>query len=332
MAERRQGRVKRASLGGMEQDGRGRLRIYVGYAPGVGKTYAMLDEARRRVERGTDVVIGVVDVRGRSQIEALARGLETVGPGGVEMDVDAVLARRPQVAVVDDLAHANPLGARNASRWRDVDELLDAGIDVLSTVNIQHLESLRDVIADIVGEAPAETVPDQLVRDADQLELVDMTPQALRRRIAHGNVFPPERMDAALANTFREESLARLRELSLLWMADRVDEEIRAAPRRPRDREPVEARERILVGVSGGPQDEQLVRRAARIAARRGGDLLAVHVIVGSGREDEGDLAAVRAIVEQVGGRFDEIAGRRVPEALLELARARGVTQIVLGA
>jgi two-component system, OmpR family, sensor histidine kinase KdpD len=315
----------------MEHDERGRLRIYVGYAPGVGKTYAMLDEARRRIERGTDVVIGVVDARGRPQIEALARALETVGPDGVEMDVDAVLTRRPEVVVVDDLAHANPPGARNASRWRDVEELLGAGIDVLSTVNIQHLESLRDVIADIVGEAPAETVPDQLVRGADQLELVDMTPQALLRRVAHGNVFPPERMDAGLANTFREESLARLRELSLLWMADRVDEEIRAAPRRARA-EPLEARDRILVGVRGGVEDEQLVRRAARMAARRGGDLLAVHVIVGTGVADDADMTTVREVVQQVGGRFDEVAGRRVPEALLDLARASGVTQIVLGA
>jgi len=315
----------------MEHDARGRLRIYVGYAPGVGKTYAMLDEARRRIDRGTDVVIGVVDARGRSQIEALAGAVQTVGSGGVEMDVDAVLARRPDVAVVDDLAHANPPGARNPSRWQDVEELLGAGIDVLSTVSIQHLESLRDVITDIVGAAPLETVPDQLVRGADQLELVDMTPQALRRRIAHGNVFPPERMDAALANTFREESLAQLRELSLLWMADRVDEEIRAAPRRARA-EPLEVRDRILVGIRGGLEDEQLVRRAARMAARRGGDLLAVHVIVGTGVADDADMTAVRAVVQQVGGRFDEVAGRHVPEALLDLARASGVTQIVLGA
>ena len=313
----------------MERSDRGRLRIYVGYAPGVGKTYAMLDEARRRIDRGTDVVIGIVDARGRSQIEALAGAIETIGSGGVEMDVDAVLARRPEVAVVDDLAHANPPGARNPSRWQDVEELLGAGIDVLSTVSIQHLESLRDVVADIVGEAPAETVPDRVVRGADQLELVDMTPQALRRRIAHGNVFPPERMDAALANAFREENLARLRELSLLWMADRVDEEIRAAPRRART-EPLEVRDRILVGIRGGPEDEQLVRRAARMAARRGGELLAVHVLAGGA--DDADTAAVRDVLEQVGGRFDEIAGRRVPEALLEFARARAVTQIVLGA
>src|SRR5262249_27676046 len=231
----------------------------------------------------------------------------------------------PQVALVDDLARANPAGSRNPFRWRDVEELLNAGVDVVSTVSIQNLESLRDVIASILGEAPADTVPDQLVRGADQLELVDMTPQALRRRMAHGNVFEPDRMDAALANEFREENLARLRELSLLWMADRVDEEIRAAPRRART-EPVEARDRILVGIRGGREDEQLVRRAARMAARRGGDLLAVHVIVGAAPEGEPRTDAIRELVQQVGGRFDEVAGRRVPEALLDLARARGVT------
>jgi two-component system sensor histidine kinase KdpD len=307
---------------------RGRLRIYVGYAPGVGKTFAMLDEAGRRKDRGTDVVIAVVDTHDRPPVDALTRELELAGPGGVEME--AVLSRRPEVAVVDDLARANPPGSRHASRWQDVEELLDAGIDVLSTVSIQHLESLRDVIAGVVGEEPDASVPDQVVRAADQLELVDMTPQALRRRIAHGNVFPPERMDAALANAFREENLARLRELSLLWMADRVNEEIRAAPRRG-EGEPVEARDRILVGVRGGPEDERLVRRAARMAARRGGDLLVAHVIV-SGEPDGTRMDAVRELVEQVGGRFDEVAGRHVPEALLEFARARGVTQIVLGA
>ena len=215
----------------------GRLRIYIGYAAGVGKTYAMLDEARRRRARGTDVVLGFVETHGRQEVAVQTRGLEVVPrrsadgrTGTEEMDVDALLARRPHVAVVDELAHANPAGSRNAHRWQDVQELLAAGIDVISTVNIEHLESLQDVIEAITGERPADTVPDALVRDADQLELVDMTPQALQRRLAHGNVVPPERMDAALARTFRAENLARLRELSLVWMADRVDEELRAGP------------------------------------------------------------------------------------------------------
>jgi len=169
---------------------RGRLRIYVGYAPGVGKTYAMLDEARRRRARGTDVVLAVVDAHGRQEVAVQTRGLEVAprrrdadGTPTEEMDVDAVLARRPEVAVVDELAHTNAAGSRNADRWQDVEELLAAGIDVISTVNIHHLESLHDVIEGITGEAPADTVPDVLVRDADQLELVDMTPQALQRRL-----------------------------------------------------------------------------------------------------------------------------------------------------
>jgi two-component system, OmpR family, sensor histidine kinase KdpD len=243
----------------------------------------MLDEAQRRHARGTDVVLAFVETHGRPEVVAQTRGLEVIPPrDGAqhdpdgkakgepeeelegepegEMDVGAVLARRPQVAVVDELAHANAPGSRNPRRWQDVEELLAAGIDVLSTVNIEHLESLHDVIEGIVGEAPEEAVPDALVRGADQLELVDMTPQALQRRVAHGNVFPPERMDAALARTFREDTLARLRELSLVWMADRVEEELRAAPSAARVPQPVEARERILVGVRGRPEDEPVVR------------------------------------------------------------------------
>ena len=317
----------------------GRLRIYVGYAPGVGKTYAMLDEARRRRARGTDVVLGFVETHDRREIAALARDMEVIprrsDAGGIpiqEMDVDALLARRPEVAVVDELAHRNAAGSRNAHRWQDVEELLAAGIDVISTVNIHHLESLHDVIEGITGEAPADTVPDALVRDADQLELVDMTPQALQRRLAHGNVFPPERMDAALARTFREENLARLRELSLVWMADRVEEELRAGPSPAPGSEPATSRERILVAVQGRPEDEPVVRRAARMAARRGGELIAVHVIPDAGRDDAPHLEAVRELVRQVGGRFEEVVGARVPDAILDLARAEGTTQVVVGA
>ncbi|TMK36624.1 MAG: sensor histidine kinase KdpD [Actinobacteria bacterium] len=318
---------------------RGRLRIYVGYAPGVGKTFAMLDEARRRRARGTDVVLGFVETYGRQEVGAQTRGVEVVphrsdddGSAIEEMDVDAVLARHPEVAVVDELAHTNAAGSRNGHRWEDVEELLAAGIDVLSTVNIHHLESLHDVIEAITGEAPVDTVPDALVRDADQLELVDMTPQALQRRLAHGNVFPPERMDAALARTFREENLARLRELSLVWMADRVDEELRAGPSPARGSEPATARERILVAVRGGPEDEPVVRRAARMAARRGGELMAVHVIPDAGRDDAPHLEAIRDLVRQVGGRFEEVVGARVPDAILDLARVEGIMQVVLGA
>ena len=196
---------------------RGRLRVYLGAAPGVGKTYAMLDEGYRRRNRGTDVVVGYVETHGRPGTLAQLRDLPVIprtrveyrGTTLEEMDVDAVLARRPAVALVDELAHTNAPGSRNEKRWQDVEELLAAGIDVISTVNIQHLESLNDVVEQIAGVVQRETVPDAVVRSADQIELVDMSPEALRRRMAHGNIYPPERVDAALANYFRPGNLAR---------------------------------------------------------------------------------------------------------------------------
>jgi two-component system, OmpR family, sensor histidine kinase KdpD len=193
---------------------RGALRLYLGAAPGVGKTYAALSEARRRAERGTDVAVGFVETYGRHKTEELLDGLEILPRrqltrGVTEMDVDAVLARHPAVVVVDELAHTNSPGARHAKRWQDVEELLAAGITVLSTVNIQHLESLHDVIERITGVAQRETVPDEVVRRAEQIELVDITPEALRRRMAHGNIYRPEKVDAALANYFRPATLTR---------------------------------------------------------------------------------------------------------------------------
>jgi two-component system sensor histidine kinase KdpD len=212
----------------------GRLRIYLGAAPGVGKTYGMLCEAHRRRERGTDVVVGLVETHGRPRTATMLDGLETVsrrvidyrGATFTELDVDAILARRPTVVLIDELAHSNVPGSRNAKRWQDVNELLDAGIDVLSTLNIQHLESLNDVVERITGVPQRETVPDAVVRGAAQVELVDMTPEALRRRMAHGNVYTAEKIDAALGNYFRVGNLTALRELALLWLADKVDDQL----------------------------------------------------------------------------------------------------------
>ncbi len=248
------------------------------------------------------------------------------------MDVDAILARAPQIALIDELAHTNVPGSRNEKRWQDVEELLEAGIDVISTVNIQHLESLNDVVERITGAKQRETIPDEVVRASDQVELVDMTPFALRRRMAHGNIYPAEKIDAALANYFREGNLGALRELALLWMADRVDEALQDYMRDHGIEGPWETRERILVGVSGRAEDEPLIRRAARIATRRGGELLAVHVIPEAGPEDIPALEATRSLVEMVGGAFHEVVGRSMPEALLDFARAENVTQVVLGA
>lgn len=327
---------------------RGKLRIYLGSAPGVGKTYKMLEEAHRRVERGADVVIALVETHGRASTAALAEGLPVVAPlmrahGGrecPELDLDAVLARRPQVALVDDLAHTDVPGGRHAKRWQDVHELLDAGIEVIATLNIQHLESLGDVVRRITGVTQRETVPDEVVRAADQIELVDMSPEALRRRLAHGNVYAAERIDAALGNYFRLGNLAALRELALLWVADRVDEVLQ----RYREDHGIgavwETRERVVVALPGDDTGELLIRRAARIAQRSaaagggGAQLLAVHVARSDGlaaATSQAALEAQRHLVESLGGSYHPVVGDDVPRALLEFARAQNATQLVLG-
>ena len=319
---------------------RGRLRIYVGFAAGVGKTFAMLNEGHRRRARGTDVVIGLVETHGRPLTAEQVGDLELVprrhmlhrGADFEEMDVDSILARAPQIALVDELAHTNVPGSRNEKRWQDVEEILDAGIDVISTVNIQHLESLNDVVERITGQRQRETLPDEVVRRADQQELVDMTPYALRRRMAHGNIYPPEKIDAALSNYFREGNLDALRELALLWMADRVDEALHDYMKAQGIEGPWETRERILVGVSGRPEDESLIRRGARMAKRSGGDLVAVHVIPEDGLTEPTAIDETRELVTTLEGSFHEVVGQGIPEALLDFARAENVTQILVGA
>ena len=321
---------------------RGNLRVYLGAAPGVGKTYAMLDEGWRRCCRGKDVVVGFVETHRRPNTAAQLRDLEVIPRrevtyrGGVfeEMDVDAVLARRPSQVLVDELAHTNVPGSRNEKRWQDVEELLDGGIDVITTVNIQHLESLNDVIERITGIRQRETVPDEVVRRADQIELVDMSPEALRRRMAHGNIYPPERVDAALANYFRPGNLSALRELALLWVADRVEENLKGYMQAHGIADSWETRERVVVAVTGAPGGEQLVRRAARIAGRLHGALLGVHVVSSDGlqRRSGPALTDQRELLEQLGGSYREIVGERVASALVAFAQSEKATQVVIGA
>ena len=321
---------------------RSTLRLYLGAAPGVGKTYAMLGEGRRRDGRGTDVVVGLVETHGRELTRAQIGDLEIVprrcieyrGTSFEEMDVDAILRRKPEVALVDELAHTNVPGSRNEKRWQDVDELLDAGITVISTLNIQHLESLNDVVERITGITQRETIPDEVARRADQIELVDMSPEALRRRMAHGNVYPAERIDAALGNYFRVGNLGALRELALLWVADRVDEALDEYRRLHGIDRPWETRERVLVALTGATSGDALVRRASRIAQRAKGDLVAVHVtpqddLAASAREA---LANQRTLVERLGGTYREVVGDDVGKALVDTARRLNATQIVLGA
>ncbi|MBR7834627.1 sensor histidine kinase KdpD [Actinospica durhamensis] len=322
---------------------RGKLRVYLGSAPGVGKTYKMLEESHRRAERGSDVVIGFVETHGREATAKMAEGLELIprvtrtyrGVEFAEMDLDAVLARRPQIAVVDELAHTNVPGGLHEKRWQDILDLLDAGIEVITTVNIQHLESLNDVVQRITGVPQRETVPDEVVRAADQIELVDMSPESLRRRLAHGNVYAAEKIDAALGNYFRVGNLTALRELALLWVADRVDEVLQ----RYREEHGIgrvwEARERVVIALPGGEAGDLLIRRAARIAARSaGGELLAVHIARSDGLAagtSPNALAAQRHLVESLGGSYHSIIGDDVPRALIEFAQAKNATQLVLG-
>jgi two-component system sensor histidine kinase KdpD len=308
----------------------------------VGKTYRMLDEGRRRAARGTDVVVGFVECHKRRFTEQMLDGLEVLprtvrdyrGSPFPEMDLDALLERAPQVALVDELPHTNVPGGRHAKRWEDIDELLAAGIDVITTVNIQHLESLNDVVQKITGVPQRETVPDEVVRRAHQIELVDMPAEALRRRMAHGNVYAPERVDAALSNYFRVGNLTALRELALLWVAGRVDE----ALQRYRSEHGIggvwETRERVVVALTGGPEGETLIRRAARIADRSaGGDVLAVHIARSDGLADASPaaLARQRALAESLGGTFHMVVGDHIPSALLDFARAESATQLVMG-
>ncbi|MET9383340.1 DUF4118 domain-containing protein [Streptomyces sp. NPDC002928] len=322
---------------------RGRLRIYLGAAPGVGKTYAMLTEGQRLRSLGADVVVGFVEPHGRRPTAALADGLETIprrtlthrGAVFTEMDLDAVLARRPQVALVDELAHSHVPGTRNAKRWQDVEELLAAGVDVVTTLNVQHLESLNDLVRQITGVRQRETLPDEVARRADQIELVDLPPEVLRRRMVHGDVYPPDRIESALTHYFRVGNLTALRELALLWLADRVEEGLQRYRAEHGISAPWETRERILVSLSGGPEGETLIRRAARISARTPGtELLALHVIPEDGLTavDPGVLDAQRTLLESLGGSYHQATGEDVVDALLQFAEAENVTQIVLGA
>jgi two-component system, OmpR family, sensor histidine kinase KdpD len=321
---------------------RGTLRIYLGAAPGVGKTFAMLGEGHRRAERGTDVVVGLVETHGRPHTAEAIGDLEVIprrtinyrGSDFTEMDVDAILARHPKVALVDELAHTNVPGSRNEKRWQDVEELLAAGITVLSTVNIQHLESLNDVVEKITGVPQRETIPDAIVRSADQVDVVDLSPEALRRRMAHGNIYGPDKVDAALGHYFRIGNLTALRELALLWVADKVDDALQHYRHEHQIAETWETRERVLVAITGGPEGETLIRRAARIAARSGADLLALHVAPSDGLTGANPamLATQRLLVESLGGTYHQVVGDDISATLIAFAHAENVTQLVLGA
>ena len=326
---------------------RGRLRVYLGAAPGVGKTFAMLNEGHRRAARGTDVVIGFVETHARAKTEEAVGDLPLVprrtityrGLAATELDVAAVLSRRPEVVLVDELAHSNVTDPADPQahdkRWQDIQVLLDAGIDVITTVNVQHLESLNDVVESITGIRQTETVPDAVVRAADTVELVDMSPQSLRRRMAHGNIYAADKVDTALSRYFREGNLAALRELALLWLADRVDEGLD----RYRDAHHINAtwaaRERVVVAVSGAPESTALMRRAARIATRSaGGEWMAVYVTRRDGLTGVSPelLEMLQVKAQDLGGSFHAVVASDLAEGLLDFARGVNATQVLVGA
>ncbi|HEV3130864.1 MAG TPA: histidine kinase, partial [Acidimicrobiales bacterium] len=300
--------------------GTGRFRIYLGAAPGVGKTYAMLNEGRRRKERGADITIGFVECHGRQRTEDLIDELEVIprrmvtyrGSRFGEMDLDAVLERHPQVVLVDELAHTNvPGSGRNEKRWQDVEELLDAGVEVITTVNIQHLESIADAVERIIEAEIRERVPDRLLRKADQIELVDSSPEQLRRRMAHGNIYPAERVPQALAHYFRIDNLTALRELALRFLAHETEDQLLEYLRQHQKGAVWETHERILVGVTAAPGTEAIVRRASRMAHRIKADLQVIHVMAGKevDRSPDDQLVALRQLTADVGAEWHEIRG-----------------------
>ncbi len=320
----------------------GHFRIYLGAAAGVGKTYAMLSEGVRRREHGADVAVGFVEGHGRPQTEAMIDGLPVVprkevsyrGTALAEMDLDAILARRPGVVLVDELAHTNvPGSGRNEKRWQDVMELLSAGIHVITTVNIQHLVSIAGEVERLTGAPVRERVPDWVVRKADQIELVDSSPEQLRRRMRRGDVYPMDRVPQALTHFFRPENLIALRELALRFLADETDEELLEYLRQHGDPGLWNTTERIMVAVTADPGDEALLRRAAVIAARSKGHLDVVHV---SGQDlappvNQQAIDGLRDLTAASGGRWHELRDDQPARAIAAFAREHQATQIVIG-
>jgi len=322
---------------------RGRLRVLLGMAPGVGKTYAMLMEGRRRKARGTDVVIGFVETYGRPKtIEAIGdleivprKRIEYKGVTLEEMDTEAVIRRHPDVALVDELAHTNAPGSKHEKRWQDVLELLDHGITVVSTVNIQHLESLADMVESITGVPVGERIPDWVVDQADEIELVDMTPHALRQRIRHGNVYPPERAEQALHQFFREGNLTALRELALRKTATRVEKDLEQYMRQHGIEAVWPAGERVMVAIDDDPRSQYLIRRAWWRAQRQQSDLLAVFVETPAwahaSPEAKRRLEEHLRLAEELGAECIRIRADDVATALAQVAHEKNVESIVVG-
>src|SRR5712692_11028192 len=322
---------------------RGRHRVYLGIAPGVGKTYTALEELHRRKERGTDVVIGFLETHGRLKTTEKAASLEVVARKKIpykgviveEMDTDAVIQRHPAVALVDELAHTNAPGSKHEKRWQDVEDLLEAGITVISTVNIQHLESLADIVADITGVLVRERVPDRVVDHADEVELIDMAPHALRQRMRHGNIYPPERAERALEHFFNEGNLMALREMALRKMAQVTEQELEEYMHDHNVQTNWAAAERVMVCVDDQSQAQNLIRRGWRMADRYHTELLAVAVETprwaSASPEQKRGLEEKLRFAEDLGAEVVRAQGSDVAKVLMQVAHDKNVGSIIIG-
>jgi len=322
---------------------RGRHRVYLGIAPGVGKTYTALEELHRRKARGTDVVIGFLETHGRLKTTEKAASLEVVARKKIpykgviieEMDTDAVIERHPAVALVDELAHTNAPGSKHEKRWQDIEDLLEAGITVISTVNIQHLESLADIVADITGVQVRERVPDRVVDHADEVELIDMAPHALRQRMRHGNIYPPERAERALEQFFNEGNLMALREMALRKMAQVTEQELEEYMHDHNVQTNWAAAERVMVCVDDQSQAQNLMRRGWRMADRYHTELLAVAVETprwaSASPEQKRALEDNLRFAEDLGAEVVRVQGSDVAKALMQVAHDKNVGSIIIG-
>lgn len=320
---------------------RGIFKLFLGYAPGVGKTYSMLSEALRRKSRGEDVVIGIVETHGRKAVQELASQLEAVkriqldykGTMFEEMDVDAILQRKPAVVLVDELAHTNIPGSRHRKRYEDVQELLAAKIDVISTLNIQHIESLAPTVRAITGITVRETVPDWVPLSASETLMVDLTPEALQNRMKRGDVYSQEKVEQSLKNFFRRGNLIALRELALRQVAEQVDRSLESYMDAKDIRQNWGVRERIAVCVSGSPAGQYLIARAARMARRMDAELFVLHVEreLASRPENPKILEANLRFAENLGAQVVKLKGKSVADTIAEFVRGRHVTQVIFG-
>ena len=323
------------------QKTRGNFKLFLGYAPGVGKTFAMLSEAIRRHSRGEDVVTGVVETHGRKAIEELVTQLEAVprkkmeykGTLFEEMDLDGILARKPAVVLVDELAHTNIPGSKNRKRYEDVQTLLAANIDVISTLNIQHIESIAPVVRSITGIIVRETVPDWVPLTASETVMVDLTPEALQNRMKRGDVYSTEKVERSLGNFFRRGNLIALRELALRQVAEQVDRSLESYMEAQDIRKNWGVRERMAVCISANPAGQYLVARAARMARRMDAELYVVHVDreFGPKESNQSALAANLRFAESLGAKVVRLTGRSVADSVADFVRAKHITQVIFG-